>query len=143
MFDDEFGRMMQDWPKMNEMAQGFTPAIDLYQNDKSVIVETTLAGVDPKDVTISIENDVLTIHGKSEKKQEVDEKNYWRKEIRSGSFFRQVVLPTHVVGDKAEATFENGMLKVEVPKAPEAKPKTIAIKVTDKGAKTKKIEKKK
>lgn len=111
---------------------GFTPAVDLYQTKDEVVVETPLAGVDPERVEISIENDVLTIQGKSEKKSEIDEKNYYRKEVRYGSFFRSVAMPTHVLGDKANAEYENGMLKITIPKAPEAKTKKIAIKAKTK-----------
>ena len=105
----------------------FVPAVDMYEDGDKVIVETQLAGIDPEKVEISIENDVLSIKGESEKKSEVEEKNYYKKEIHRGSFFRSVPLPAHVLGDKAEATAEDGVLKISVPKAPEAKPKAIKI----------------
>src|SRR3989339_253834 len=60
---------------------GFMPAIDMYEDKDNVIVETQLAGIDPDKVDISIENDVLCIKGESEKKSEVEEKNYYKKEI--------------------------------------------------------------
>jgi HSP20 family protein len=105
------------------------PALDVYQTDDDVVVETQLPGVDPTNVNISIENDVLTIEGSFEKKREVDEKNYYRKEIRSGSFHRSVALPTSVNGDKAKATYDKGVLKVTVPKEERAKPKTVKVEV--------------
>lgn len=111
------------------LTKGFMPAVDIYQDKDNVYVESLLAGVDPKDIDISIENDVLTMQGDMEKKTEVDEKNYYRKEVRRGSFYRSVSLPTHVLGDKADANYENGILKITVPKAPEAKPKTIKVNV--------------
>jgi len=74
----------------------------------------------------------LIIQGKSEKKSEVEEKNYYRQEVRRGSFCRSVALPTHVVGDKANADYENGMLKITIPKAPEARAKKIDIKIKSK-----------
>jgi HSP20 family protein len=112
--------------------QSFAPAMDVYQTKDAVMVEAPLAGIDPNDVEISIENDVLTIKGKSEKKTEVDDKDYYRKEIRRGSFYRSVQLPTHVISDKASANYENGILKIEIPKAEEVKPKTIKIGVNKK-----------
>lgn len=118
--------------------KGFTPAVDIYQDKDNVYVETPLAGVDPKDVDVSIENDVLTIKGETEKKSEVEEKNYYRKEIRSGSFYRSVSLPAHVVGDKAKAESVDGMLKITVPKAPETKAKTVKVKVSKAKKSTKK-----
>jgi HSP20 family protein len=107
--------------------EGYMPAVDMYEDKDNVIIETQLAGIDPDKVDISIQNDVLTIKGESEKKSEVEEKNYYRKEIRRGGFFRSIPLPTRVLGDKASAVAENGVLKISVPKAQESKSKTIKI----------------
>jgi len=106
---------------------GFTPAVDMYEDKDNIVVETQLGGIDPDKVDISIENNVLTIKGESEKKSEVDDKNYYRKEIRRGSFYRSIPLPTKVDGDAASAVNEDGVLKITVPKAVEIKPKTIKI----------------
>jgi len=107
----------------------FTPAMDIYQDKDNVIVETPLAGIDPEKVDISIENDVLTISGSTEEKREVKREDYYRKEVREGSFCRSVILPMQVKADKAEASSEKGMLKIIIPKAEEAKPKKISVKV--------------
>jgi len=127
---------MDDWfkeimPARTGMAN-FMPAVDVYQDKDNVFVETQLAGIDPDKVDIAIENDVLTIKGESEKKSEVDDKNYYRKEIRRGSFYRSVPLPSHVIGENAKAEAKNGVLKVSIPKAPETKPKMIKIKTVKK-----------
>ncbi|KKQ80035.1 MAG: Heat shock protein Hsp20 [Parcubacteria group bacterium GW2011_GWC2_38_7] len=111
------------------MPVGISPAVDIYEKGNYIIVETPLAGIDPEKVEVSIENDILTMQGKMEKKTEVEEKNYYRKEISTGSFYRQIPLPKPVLGDKAEASYESGVLKVTVPKAPEKKSKKIAVKV--------------
>ena len=114
---------------MPVMAQkSFTPAIDIYDKKDSIVVETPVAGVDPKKINIAVENDVLTIEGSVEKKIEVDEKNYYRKEVRTGSFHRSVALPTAVDGDKAKAEYQDGVLTITIPKAERAKPKTITVK---------------
>lgn len=107
----------------------FTPAVDVYQDKDNVIVETPLPGVDPEKVDITIENDVLTISGQSEDQQEVKRENYYRKEVRKGSFSRSVILPMSVKADQAEAHSEKGILKIMIPKAEEAKPKKISVKV--------------
>src|SRR3989338_642974 len=123
-FDDDWS-----FPSLSVSRQhAFMPAVDVYEEKDNIIVETQLAGIDPDKVDISIENDVLCIKGESEKKSEVEDKNYYRKEIRRGSFFRSVPLPSHVLGEKASAEAVNGILKIAVPKAPETKPKTIKIK---------------
>ena len=75
-----------------------------------------------------MEDNVLHVSGSNEHKSEVDEKNYYRKEVRYGAFNRVVALPKAVVGDKADATFDKGILKITMPKAEEAKPKSIKVK---------------
>jgi len=107
----------------------FAPAIDVYQDNDHVVAEVAVAGIDPEKVDITIENDVLTISGHVEENKEVKREDYYRKEMRSGSFARSVILPMRVKGDQAEAHYEKGILKVVMPKAEEAKPKKIAIKV--------------
>lgn len=126
-FDDMEKVMGEMLPTVRGQQFGFTPAIDMYEDKDNVVVETQLGGIDPEKVDISIENNVLTIKGESEKKSEVEDKNYYRKEIRRGSFYRSIPLPTKVDGDKAIATNEEGILKVTVPKMPEVKAKTIKI----------------
>lgn len=122
---EEMDRMFNEL--IPSRVQNFVPAVDMYEDKENVIIETQLAGIDPEKVDISIENDVLTVKGESEKRSEVEDKNYYRKEIRRGSFFRSIPLPTHVLGDKASAVSEGGVLRISIPKAPEAKPKKIKI----------------
>ena len=105
----------------------FTPAVDMYEDKENVVIEAQLAGIDPDNVSISIENDVLCIKGEGEKKSEVEDKSYYRREIRRGSFYRSVPLPAHVDGDSAKAAAADGVLRITIPKAPETKPKTIKI----------------
>ena len=126
-FDDVDKTFSDMLPLVSGSKSGFTPAVDMYEDKDNIIIEAQLAGIDPNDISISIENDTLCIKGESEKKSEVDEKNYYRKEIRRGSFYRSVPLPTKVNGDKAKAVAEGGVLKITVPKSPEVKPKTIKI----------------
>ena len=125
---DEFDKFFDK----NQNPAGFSPAVDIYEKGKDLIVETTLVGLDPENLEISIENDILTMQGKMEKKSEVDEKNYYRREIRTGSFYRQIPLPLRVLGDKATAVFEAGVLKVKVPKASEQKQNKIEVKIVRK-----------
>ncbi len=124
---DDFDRFFDDMRPMG----GFVPAIDVYQTKDDVVVEAPLAGIDPNQVNVSIENDVLTLEGKSEHKSEVDEKNYYRKEVRFGSFHRSVALPAAVKGDAAKATYEKGVLKIVIPKEERAKPRTVKVEVRD------------
>jgi len=125
--DEFFNRL----PINNSTMKAFVPAMDVYETDKDVVVETTLPGIAPEDVKVSVEKGVLTLQGETKKEHEVDEKNYYRKEIRSGSFFRQVVLPTPVMEEKTQAEFENGVLKIICPKTQPAKSKAIEIKIRE------------
>ena len=106
----------------------FVPAINVYQDKDNVMVETLIAGVDPKNVEISVENDVLTISGKTQMKSDIKREDYYRKEIREGSFTRSVILPMQVKGDKAEASYDKGILKIRLPKAEAEKPNKNANK---------------
>ena len=130
---NDIEKFFEQMPGMQNKANSYTPAVDVYEDKDNVIVETPLAGVDPEKVNVSVENDVLKIEGQSEHKSEVDEEDYYRKEVRYGSFNRAVALPAHVVSEKAEAQFENGLLKVTIPKAESVKPKTIKIKIKKSG----------
>ncbi|MFA5248561.1 MAG: Hsp20/alpha crystallin family protein [Patescibacteria group bacterium] len=126
---DDADKMFSEFVPMirRDGSAGFVPAVDVYEDKGNLIVETQLAGIDSEKVSIAIENDVLTIKGESEKKSEVEDKDYYRKEIRRGSFFRTIQLPAHVDGDKASAISESGILKISIPKREESQPKTIKI----------------
>jgi HSP20 family protein len=126
-FLEPFEEMEKMLANTRDLQTGYVPAIDMYEDKDSVIVEAQLAGIDPEKVSVSVENDVLCVKGESEKKSEVEDKNYYRKEIRRGSFYRSVQLPAHVDGDKSQAIAEDGVLKIIIPKAEELKPKTIKI----------------
>lgn len=119
LFDEEF------WTD----AMHFSPALDVYDDDNVITVEAPIAGIDPKKLSIEIEDNVLKLSGSLEKKSEVDEKNYYRKEVRHGGFSRAVALPHAVDAEKAEAQYKNGVLTIRIPKREEAKPKSVNVKV--------------
>jgi HSP20 family protein len=128
---DDVEMFMQPYRSMMPTVEGgIIPPVDIYEKGSSLIVETPLAGIDPNKVDVTVENNVLTIRGGSERRTEVEEKNYYRKEVRTGTVFRQIPLPVEVMGDKADATYEQGMLKIDIPKAKTVmKPKQIKINV--------------
>ena len=127
IFDED-----EDFFNFPIIRQTNVPSLDIYQDKDNIYAKVALPGVDPEKINISIENDILTVEGSSEKKSEIDEKNYYKKEIRYGSFHRSVQLQTHVNGDKAKAEFENGILNIIVPKKEETKSKKIAVKIKTK-----------
>ncbi|OGY45632.1 MAG: hypothetical protein A2744_03015 [Candidatus Buchananbacteria bacterium RIFCSPHIGHO2_01_FULL_44_11] len=121
----------QDLEKLldGSLAKGFVPLIDVYETKTNVVVETPLPGIDPEKVDIAINNDVLQIKGTTAKHSEVEDKDYYHKEIRSGSFYRSVVLPAHVLAAKASAVFADGILKITVPKLASKATKTFKVKI--------------
>lgn len=110
----------------------FVPPINIYDDKDNVYVDVAVSGYNPDNIELDVQDGVLTIKGNMEKKREIEEKNYYRKEIRMGSFARQIALPSEVYGEKAEANFDNGVLKISIPKKEEIKPKKIEIKIKDK-----------
>ncbi|HTP01042.1 MAG TPA: Hsp20/alpha crystallin family protein [Anaerolineales bacterium] len=104
------------------------PAVDMYQTDDDIVVKVAVPGIKPEDVQISITGDLLTIKGETKEETDNEEKSYHIRERRWGSFERTISLPTDVNSDKAQAEFENGVLKVTLPKSEIAKPKTITVK---------------
>ncbi len=101
-------------------AECFDPCLDIRENDKEYIIEAEVPGMDKKDVELAINNDVLTIRG--EKKSETEDKkdNYYRIERSFGRFSRDIPLPDDIQQDKINAKFKNGLLKIELPKKPQA-----------------------
>lgn len=101
--------------------------IDIYQTENNVIVKATLPGVKPEEVDISITGEVLTIKAERKEEKEIKEKDYFRKENRYGMVSRSITLPVEVKTDKAEASFDNGVLNLTLPKSEVAKPKQIKV----------------
>lgn len=129
---ESMDKFLEEFQSMHpRAASSIVPPVDMYETEGAVVIETPMAGVDPDKIEIAIDNGILSIKGATERKTEVDEKNYYRKEVRHGSIFRQIALPTRVIGDKAQAAFEHGILKITVPKALE-EPSSIKVTVTKK-----------
>ena len=107
----------------------WTPAVDIAEHEDAYVVEAELPGLTKDDVKISIDGDVLTIKGERKQEQTKNGKNYHRTERTYGSFMRSFTLPSSVKTDKIEANYKNGILTINLPKAEEAKPKAVEVKV--------------
>ena len=105
-------------------------AIEMKETDSDIVIKAELPGVMPNDVDVSIAEGVLTVKGEHKEEKEEKETNYYRRELKYGSFSRSVNLPAVVNADQAEAVFENGILTLTLPKAEEAKPRQIKVKTT-------------
>jgi HSP20 family protein len=104
-------------------------ATDVYETDKDLIVEMQVPGFKKEDIKVSFQDDYLKVEGKAEEEKEEKEKNYWRKEIRRGSFVRVIPLPKKVDPRKAKANFKDGVLKISLPKIEEIKETGEEIKI--------------
>ena len=111
----------------------WSPTVDIYENKDQIVLEAELPGMNREDFELTIENNVITLRGERrfEKKDEAD--NYHRVERSYGSFTRSFALPQMVSGDGATAEYQNGVLRVTLPKREEAKPRRIEI-AADTGA---------
>lgn len=113
-----------------DYVERFTPSANIKENDGGYEVELALAGYNKEDFKIEVNNHTLTVSTESKSESEETEENYVRKEFSYNSFSRSFRLPKTVDSDKIEASYENGILKLEIPKKEEAKakePRLIAI----------------
>lgn len=109
---------------------GWTPPCDIYEDGEEIVLRAELAGVEPKDVEIGFENGVLTLKGERKLAMEDKRENYHRVELSYGTFTRAFSLPASIDAERIRAESKNGVLVVHLPKKPEAKPKSIQVKVS-------------
>jgi HSP20 family protein len=109
--------------------QSWTPAVDVVETDDAIVLKAELAGMDPADINIEVQDNVLTVSGERRFQEEVKEDKYYRIERRYGSFSRSLALPPTADENKVEAKYDNGLLEITVPKAEIAKPKKITVAV--------------
>ena len=136
LFSSTFSRGGDD-----QMTRGaWNPSVDIFENKDQIVLEAELPGMNAEDVNISIENNVLTLHGERrfEKKDEGD--NFHRVERSYGSFTRSFTLPPTVSSENANAEFNNGVLRLTLAKREEAKPRRIEIKAAGGAPQAKTIE---
>jgi HSP20 family protein len=134
-FDDFLSRRwprLLDWNFPTGLEKGF-PKVDIIDHDNEIEVQAALPGVKKEDLDVSINNQTITIRTctkeeKKEEKKEEEKGKYFRREITRGEFQRTLSLPDNVDGDKAKASFKDGILKVTIPKTEKSKRKTIEIK---------------
>ena len=117
-------------PSEEESLTGWSPQVDIYEDEKGIQVRADIPGIDPKDVKVNIENGILTVSGERSTEKEEKKENYHRMERSYGSFSRSFALPDYADAEKIEANYKNGVLNVNVPvKAGQTKAgKTIQVK---------------
>ena len=122
LFDDFMGGLptLSNLRRSFPAAQVLTPALDVKETEKELVVKADLPGIDEKDVQLTIDNGILTIRGEKKEERKDERENYHLVERSYGSFQRSIRLPESVDEDKAEARFDKGVLTVTLPKRPEA-----------------------
>ena len=103
-------------------------SVDVYQTINAIVIKSTIAGVKPEDIDISINNDMVTIRGKRQEEETIQEDDYFYQECYWGGFSRSVILPVEVETENVEAALDNGVLTVTLPKAKNAKQVSIKVK---------------
>jgi HSP20 family protein len=109
------------------MTTAWAPALDISERKDAYLVTVEVPGVEPEDLDITMEDGLLTIKGERQFTSESSEQQFHRVERRYGAFRRSITVPAQVQADQIEATFDNGVLQIVVPKAEEAKPKRIQV----------------
>jgi HSP20 family protein len=107
----------------------WAPAVDIYETEHELVLKADLPDIDPKDLDIRVENNILTIRGERKFEKNVNEENYLRVERSYGSFTRSFTLANTVNSEAIKAGYENGVLTLTIPKREEAKPKQIKVNV--------------
>lgn len=124
LFEDSFVSPLS-WRSLESDA--ISPALDVHQTADEIVVTASLPGIKPEDVEITLTGQTLQIRGELRADEKVERDQYLYRERRYGTFSRQLELPVRVEGDRSQATFENGVLTLRIPKAEEVKPRQIQI----------------
>ena len=111
----------------------WNPPVDVYETHESIVIKADLPEVAPNEVDIAVEGNTLTVRGERKRESEINEKDYHRVERSYGTFARSFTLPATIDADKIEANFSQGVLKINLPKREESKPKQIKVKVSGDG----------
>ena len=125
MFDDFFPDGILEG--IRGMEGTWNPVVDIYDTNDSTVIKADLPGIKKEDIAINIEGNVLSLSGERNVDEEVKKENFYRRERAWGMFKREFTLPSTVDHDKIKADFKDGVLKIEIPKPEEKKPKAITV----------------
>jgi HSP20 family protein len=124
VFSDSFDRTGEEGS-----LTAWAPAVDIYETEHELVVKADLPDIEPKDLDIRVENNILTIRGERKFEKQVNEDKYLRVERSYGSFARSFTLANTVNAEAIKADYQNGVLTLSIPKREEAKPKQIKVNV--------------
>jgi HSP20 family protein len=116
-------------PEETLTTTSFAPPVDVYEDEHNITLKIEVPGIDEKDIDVRMENNTLTVHGERKFEKEEKEENFRRLERQYGSFTRSFTLPSSVDPEHVSAHYDKGMLKINLAKKAEAKPKQIKVNV--------------
>lgn len=124
LFEDTFTGRGEE---QDIMAGTWAPSVDIYETEKEMVLAAEVPGIDEKDIEVKVENNTLTLAGERKLEKETKEDNYHRIERAYGKFSRSFTLPSYIDQENIKAEYENGILKVSMPKKPELQPKKVKV----------------
>ncbi len=131
---DRFQRELSRWfdtgfDNLGLFDRALNPSLDVVENAEGYQVYVDLPGVDKKDISLTVENNLLTLEGEKKESAEKDKKRFFRRETWAGTFRRTIALPTAADGEKVQAQLQDGVLTISIGKKEELKPRQIAVNV--------------
>jgi HSP20 family protein len=136
MFEDIFSQRSGEGKEM--VTCSWAPAVDIFETEKELVLSAEIPGIDEKDIEIKVEDNTLSLRGARKFEKETKEENYHRLERSYGSFFRAFTLPNSIDPERIQASHENGVLKITMPKRQERQPRKVRIRKAAAPAKLKK-----
>jgi HSP20 family protein len=125
LFDDAFSPSV--WDDAGMSVRDWNPIVDVYDNDENIVIKAELPGIDKKDINIDVKDGVLTLKGERSYDNEVKKDKYYRRERLFGKFERAFRLPADIDPGKISADYNDGILKIDIPKPEQQKPKQITV----------------
>jgi HSP20 family protein len=125
LFRDSYGERGEE----SLTTSTFAPPVDVYEDEHNITLKIEVPGIDEKDIDVRIENNTLTVYGERKFEKEEKEENFRRVEQQYGSFTRSFTLPNTVDAEQVQAHYDKGILKIQLAKKAEAKPKQIKVNV--------------
>jgi HSP20 family protein len=126
LFEDAFPRSAEH---DQDMVCAWRPMVDIYETEAGIVIQADLPGVEKEHVSVEVKDNILTIQGERRDDSAAGNENYYRRERTCGTFQRSFTLRSVITPDLIKASFKNGVLKVEIPKAEEEKPKQVTVNI--------------
>ena len=126
LFDDAFPRPAGS---DEDLVCAWRPLVDIFETENGIVIQVDLPGVTKEDVSVEVKENVLTIQGERKIETQASDDQYYRRERSCGTFQRSFTMRSIIAPDKIKASFKNGVLKIEIPKPEEEKPRQVSVNI--------------